>query len=524
MPGFYPRGKPATYSYTEHFMEVGHDVNQLARKNTKYPGLDGDDNRQFIIEALNNLQILIDGARNAETAFIRDTGINLNSGSPRDIFNAINIIFNSKETFERGLQAMERLSGPGPHKEEEMHRDITRFFLTYFRQIVKQKIGKASEVALRGKSKQDVEKLVNDIITETLTRSYTRVHDFIKENGDRRLRMGNARARNEEQEIQAIQDMIPIIQELGKSGAFSQFGYLFDLDIDDLIGNNNQELVNLKSKSLTGDRLDARFGGNALELITSTVAARIAATNIQNPNLTIRGVHTGRENEMKADTMLFVGRGGFTIPNYSDFIDRKSDSVRTQNVDALKKYLNSLSSNIDHVIMVSDKNYSITSTFSGITAQEDIKLKHAGELLSRFNVRQVDDLVNYLANCGDQMVHEQVVSEVRTELQTYIAYFLFDNLEVKSNGQVPNINVVNLINVSGLYIPLSTYLEGLKQGIQGVLATPSSFVSLSISLGGDTEGPVWTQKTWNDFRKTHEEETTLSYRILRDMADFIINL
>ena len=95
---------------------------------------------------------------------------------------------------------------------------------------------------------------------------------------------------------------------------------------------------------------------------------------------------------------------------------------------------------------------------------------------------------------------------------------------INVSGKPPGPNVVNLLNVSGIYIPLSTYLEGIYNSIKDAISNPSSFVSVSISLGGETEQSVWTAATWGAFRQSHETQSFISYRILKNIADFISGL
>ena len=234
-------------------------------------------------------------------------------------------------------------------------------------------------------------------------------------------------------------------------------------------------------------------------------------------------MHTGQSNQMKADTLLFVGHGNINLDDYLQYVDRDTfgNQIRMQNVDALGRYLDNLENNVEHVIAISDKNYSITSHFDGINAQEKMNLQNAGLLLSQFRVDQVPDLITYLANCGaGTMVQGPVEDAVRTELQSYIGYFLFDNLRIEINGSA-RVNVVNLMNISGMYIPLSVYLEGVYNAIQDAASNPSSLVSVSISLGGPTTQSEWTPQTWGEFREEHETESFISYKILKGIADFI---
>lgn len=538
--GFYPHGKPEYFSYTEHFLEVGHDIEGAARTNTAYPGL-GSETRTITSNALANLQILIDSARAAETAFISDTGLNLNDpNSAKEIFTIMNTIFNSKDTFDRGMNYMKRLAEVGRTKEKEhTYREVSSYFSTYLRQLIKAKLNsKRLAKQIVTMTPDQVKNLVNEVIGDALIKAYTKVEDFIGPDGQIRGKFGNsgkgkAAPKVDEQAQQAVSDMIDIIKDLQSKGAFRDFGYLFDLDKDTFMGTNDKANRGYKLKKgmkYNKTEVQSNYQGNALEFITTVFASAIGNTNIQNENLTITGMHTGQMNQMKADTLLFVAEGPINPQDYLDFIDKTGEnkgSVRLQNVDAMQKYLNNLESNLKHVIAISDKNYSIKADFDGVNAQEKMTLQNAGYMLDRFGVPNVVPLIHYLANCGADMVQGATVdSEIRTSLQSYIGYFLFDHLQIDVGG--PNTsgpNVVNMINVSGLYIPLSVYLEGLYKAIEGSLFNnPSSLVTVSISLGGPTEESNWTVANWYKFRERHETESYISYRILKGIADFITGL
>lgn len=538
--GFYPHGKPEYFSYTEHFLEVGHDDEGKAKANTAYPGL-GNETKTITSKALENLQILIDSARAAEVAFISDTGLNLNDPqSAKDIFNIMNTIFNSKDTFERGMNYLKRLADVGRTDEKEhTYREVSSYFSTYLRQQIKAKLNsKRLAKQIITMTPDQVKDLINNVIGDALVQAYTKVEDFIGPDGQIRGKFGasgkgKAAARDDEQAQQAVSDMIDIIKKLQNQGAFRDYGYLFDLNKETFMGTNdkaNRGYKLQKGKKYNKTEVQANYQGNALEFITSVVAAEIGNINIQNENLTITGMHTGQMNQMKADTLLFVAEGPINPQDYLQFVDKtgeNKDSVRLQNVDAMQKYLNNLESNLKHVIAISDKNYSIKADFGGVNAQEKMTLQNAGYLLERFGVPNVVPLIHYLANCGADMVQgANVDGEIRTSLQSYIAYFLFDNLQIDINGpRNAGPNVVNMMNVSGIYIPLSVYLEGVYKAIEGSLFNnPSSLVSVSISLGGPTEQSTWTVATWYKFREQHENESFISYRIVKDIASFITGL
>lgn len=531
MGSFYPHGKPAYYSYTTRFLEVGHDTAGKAIANTQYPGMGGQVN-SITIKALINLKGLIDAARAAELAFLSDTGINLEDPNASNIFRSMNEIFNSRQTFERGLRYMKSISKSGEGmKKGEMYRDVSRYFGTYLKNTLKTELKGLTGPRILKLSPGQIESLINQIIGNALVNTYKAVQDFINEDGSIRGKFGNsgkgkASPKANEQEVQAINDMIAVIRKLQGMKAFGKYGHLFDLDVNSLaqMATKKTKTVSINKKKYNSAQVDANFGGNILELITTTIAAEIGNINIANSGLTITGVHTGQMNQMKADTMLFVGKGPINTSDYLQYINNGYNSIRTQNIDAMAKYLKDLEDNLRHVIMISDKNYSIKASFGGISAQEKMSLRDAGSMLSRFHVGDVRALINYLANCGPSMVQGDVNGEVRTELQSMIGYFLFDHLEIQIVGKPPGPNVVNLLNVSGLYIPLSTYLEGIYDSIQKATANPSSLVSVSISLGGDTEESNWTSGTWSSFRQSHETQSFISYKILKGIADFISGL
>lgn len=537
--GFYPHGQPDWYSYTKHFETVGHDtIYHFAFNNTKYPGMGVEGSRDVVYaHAIANLESLIAGARAAEMAFLADTGIDVTNMNGRDLFYSINEIFNSRQTFERGLKYMKQLSTIGKKddpEKEQMYRDVSRYFAFYLNEAIAKELKGKRHAQLLRMTPQEVEALINQIISKALILSYKRVKDFIGKDGNIRGKFGDkSKERDNEQAKRAVTDMIHVINKLKKQNAFGKMGYLFNLDVNDvdtLWNRRKNSQVVLKNTQYDRAKVDSKYAGNALELITSMVATEIGKINVQNSSgdltLNIIGKHTGQDNEMKADTLLFVGHGTINPSDYLQFVDKDSyDSVRMQNIDAMEQYLNSLNKNIDHVIAISDKNYSITAGFDGIDAQSRMNLQNVGEMLTRFGVGQVRELINYLANCGTSMIQGEVNSDVRTVLQTQIAYYLFDNLHFEIKGSAPSVNVVNLLNVSGIYIPLSVYLEGVCNSIKDALSmSPSSLVSVSVSLGGPTEQNVWTAATWDSFREEHETQSFIEYTILKNMANFISEL
>lgn len=545
MSSFYPHNKPPEFAYTTEFLTVGNDWRGASYSNTVYPGLYSPKGNMVVNKALTNLEILLNSARAAELSFLNATGINLENPNASSIFRNINKILNSKETFERGLKYMEELNKIGRIKDEKTHtyRDVSSFFETYLNQELLKLDGRK----IVHMTPEQIKQQINDIISNALIRTYRQVKDFIDKQGNRRLMMGDSGVGKAAADIstgehaeQAVTDMIKVIKELQTTGAFGDYGYLFNIGEGDLLNqvkNLKKQKRNAKRRKTKGSpdkykeaSVTSNYQGNILELITTLVASQLGNTNINNSGLTIKGVHTGQMNQMKADSILLVGRGNIDINKYfKDYIsDTQSTdytSVRAQNVYAIKNFLDRLGDNIEHVIMISDKNLSITANFKGAEAQREAKLRDIGQMLGEFGVKVSTNLINYLANCGPGMVQGECNGEIKTMLQTMIGYFLFDHLEINVGVKASGPNVVNLLNISGMYIPLSVYLEGLLKSIKEVTGNPSSFVNVTIHLSGPTSADSdWTEGVWKDFREQRELDSYLSYKIVKDIASFISGL
>lgn len=527
MSSFYPYHGPKQYSYTQEFRDYRPSTGGKAFVNTTYPGvnLPSVTHRNVLM----NIKILKDGARAAEMAFLADTGIDLRSNNnAKTIFSLFNQILAAKEQTDRALKYLQQLSvEKGTTRiTEKTYRDVSRFF-TYYLEKSLQKHLYGTHFNVTQRTDVQLQHDIDIILGEALEQTYSSVKDFINSKGDVQVKNGS---KTRSGEYVAITQMLKIIQQLKGTGIFGKFGHLFNLDrsyFESLTREGQGNIIVKKPK--IDKKLDTNYGGAALELVEGALTSEIAKLNVKNSDFTFLGQSMGQQNQMKADTMILVSASGsVNIPDFLQFVNKGDDpSVRVQNIKALEEYLTKLSNKIKHVILVSDKNYSITTDFRGVSAQSAMNLKNLGNMLESFNVSQTTELINYLANCGADMIHPDGAAKIRTTLASYIGYFLFDHLEISGTAKASDINTVNVINVSGVYIPLSVYLEGLYESLKPLEANPSSLVSVSISPGGPTSGEnyrPWTQGVWKKFREEHELNTTVTYHILSGIAKFITGL
>ena len=132
---FYPHGGPKEYSYVSAFYDFREKTGAEAKANTAYNGI--GEKGGGIPQVLINLQMLVDGARNAEMTFLADTGIDLTNGNnAKAIFENFNLILNSQQLFARNLAMFKQLSQGVNNKLI----DPTKYFYTYLAQTRKYKI------------------------------------------------------------------------------------------------------------------------------------------------------------------------------------------------------------------------------------------------------------------------------------------------------------------------------------------------------------------------------------------------
>lgn len=524
---FYPHGGPSKYAYTSSF---GDELNrnktaQEAKANTMYPGLVDPETHKFRI--LYNLEILMKDARRAELAFLASTGINISSEQvAKSIFQNFNLILNSEQLFKRNLDILKNIS----EGSKEKLLDPTKYFHTYLNQAIREH-AIAKNFNIKQASAKQLEKMLDKIMGDALEKTYKKCQEVIDKEGKRRILSGSGDSKQRgEKYTHDFKEMIDVIKKLKNTGIFGKYGYLFDLE-NTLYGLANEEGVVVDKPSYTIYSTDQ--GGTPLEIITSAVAPEFARIHLENHSpggtITITGEHTGSAayNQQKGDTFIAYAKSQVDLTKMQPYFKNQRDqSERVNNIKALEEYLSTVGDAIEHLLVVSDKNYTITADWGGASAQDKMTLENAKTMLSVFGVSGVFALIDFLANCGADMIQgESNIAEIRNTLTSYIAYFLFDHVEIKGYSTGPN--VVNIINLNNTYIPLSVFLEGVYNSLSRKLNGQKGYdylVKVKIDLGGTEPSEVWTSASWAEFRQGREQKSFISYHILMDIADFITGL
>ncbi len=520
---FYPHHGPNKYSYTSAFGASNNREKTAAqaKANTAYSGVATQAGNKFKI--LFNLKILINGARSAEMAFLSATGIDISqTTTAKKLFENFNLILNSKAVFERNIALIKQLS---KDKTTEIE-DPSKYFFSYLQKAI-QECGLAENFNIRKSTKVQLEKFIDKVLGIALEKTYDNFKEYVDKNGN--IKTLHGKEKEGQTYYNAYTEIVDVIRKLQNTGIFYKYSNLFNME--KLLKESSDSKGNVVgSPNITKDSFD--HGGTVLEFVEATVGGALKEINLSNTSsmgtLHVTTEHTGgaEYNQQKSDVTFGYATGTVDFkPMKKAFANRSDDnSERLQNAKALNNYLGIVTDAMKGIVFTSDKNYKISADWKGAKAQDAMTLANARSLLGYFNVGGIDALIDYLANCGPDMIQGTSNSQVETALAAQIGYYLFDHLEI-SGTVTANTNVVNVINLSGLYIPLSVYLEAIYNSLETNLnSPPSGLVKVSITYGGNSPGLPWTAGVWQEFRTGREEKTKIQYHILKDINSFITGL
>lgn len=293
--------------------------------------------------------------------------------------------------------------------------------------------------------------------------------------------------------------------------------------------------------------IDSR-GGTMLELVENLTT---------NELMKIKGVqggsfHSGSTGNMKADNIITVDIDTSLIAQslqntYSQTITNQNtgeDIVgREKNVYAIEQLHNDLKG-IYHgfIIYSSAKNYTYNEKFGGFSAGEAQTLENFTKMINgvhrtvRKNFRSLAGLILQLSNgaIGHNILSKEKIEDL---LAQGVAYFLFDDFETIGYEKSRATNYLHLMNLNGVYVPLSFILFLLAEAIDK--AKSENMLHRIVNVSVKTPDEVLYKKTsplqswinvygnnppsvaWNEQRRVAQQESTISIHFLKDFQKII---
>lgn len=539
---YLPSHAPVWYSYTKNFANGGRLGNPGMTKIATVvfnkltggritPARNGWQNPEVIA----NIQRLLLMARKSELSFLTKYGL----GNPGNDWSELIRSFNRLFSTEEALHAQLNLIKQAAHTNK---KDATyHYFATYF--------GSNLQTAIRYYVRQEVNANMpiqnfSNILDKSIELALQKTFKqkiYIDKNGD----MHTSGLTNEEK---ANMKMIQPFRELGKVIKTFLNDPIFKDSIREALGadidfvkdtekmmqynqtHKHKKLPQLKDgfrngkiKGTVGEAFESVFSQEVAKQLNGTVGNSQLSLNWQSKWSGGSGV--------KADVMLYNLTFNKTITNI-DLLTSQTGTENSKRVNAIEKYeswFEQMEKAQGEIVFISDKNYQINSRFAsdgGFTAQNKVTLSNLGALLEKVGVGYSAELIDFLANCGPDMILGDRDKEVLDSVAAQIGHFLFDDLTIEGSH---SINRIHILNLSGIYMPLSIYLEAISYAIEelakNIETDMEELVKVDfVSRPGEEGAPSpWFdgKDDWETYRQDVVHQSYVNIHFMKNFAQFI---
>lgn len=528
---YFPSDAPVWWSYTLGFATGGtrHNLGMIHVAGTAWKKLTGE-RMVGVIDAwknpavLQNIQLLAQIARQSELAFLNKYGI----GNPEDdwseLIRAFNLLFSSEQAFEQALKLIEQSTQRHPKGKDNTYH--------YFATHLGSNLQSAARAVIRSKVTAQMpianfSILLDEIIELALNKTFEQ-RVFKDGNGYLHTNTGTKEERANMEEIKAYTDFKAYIQKFMNNDFFKP-------SIAKIVGLDETFLEttykNMKSRKKLPQLIDVYRNGNAKGTIAEAVEAVFAESAVNS----LQGQTASGDFILDWET-LWSGGSGVKADVISHNIEYKKrlvnidglmsqdgedGSKRANTIREYRKWFEMMKDAEGDIVFISDKNYQINSNFSGFTAQGNTTLRNLLSMLDEIGMEKSDELIDFLANCGSDMLLGNQQEQVLDAVAAQIGHFLFDDLSISGSS---NINRVHLLNLSGVYLPLSVYLSALGHAVEEAQAQIKGFVSVSFKPGpgADAAASPWEDKEdWRAFRDLRLDHSIIHVKFMSNFAKFI---
>lgn len=234
---------------------------------------------------------------------------------------------------------------------------------------------------------------------------------------------------------------------------------------------------------------------------------------------------------MKTDNLLSMGIDITTIENAITAEVTKEASKRLQNIERMERLHKALAETKGDIIEVTDKNYSLTSASfaenKGFTAESGLKALYFESILERMKVslQKIKELMYVLANTHELMLSgDEDFANAEKVLGAYIGYFLFDDLQF--SGVPEGTNFIHVMNLDGVYIPLSTFLFAAYYAFEKTSKPTEAekYVKVTIEQtfkGYKNDNEYLEMNDWTQFYNQRLSEIQITTHFFGDFVNFI---
>ena len=529
---YFPSHAPTWFSYTEDFAQGGRykkpgmiKVAGIASK--KLTGSRMDYHRGVLDnpEVIDHLKALAASAKASELAFLNKYGIKNFGNDWGGLIKTFTLLYSDRGAFERNLQLLTQVN----NKEDTIYHYFVTHYGSYLRQAVEELVPQSGLAKGTTSIDAGMKKLMYDIIELSLVKMFN-MRDAKTSNGRLETNWRNRDKlinSNQATEVKTLQNMLKMIQSFKNNDFLSGLNEVWDLEnlvLDMINGTKNAKTSFIYDVHSSGKKgTIAEYFEHVFANEVNTQLNNIVIGNGGPLWMTFGAKANGKESGVKADVTQF--RGDAKAAAALKIIDNTGPE-NSKRVNAIRKYkdwFEKFGNAKSEIVFISDKNYQINSKFNGFAAQTKVKLNNLSALFEEIGTLRGADirsLIDFLANCGSNMLLGDRSNEIMDTIATQIGNFLFDDLEITGS---PDVSRVHILSLSGFYVPLSVYFEGLIRAITETREEMSGFVNVNFH----SAGPAGAASPWEGeedfwtFRNIQLEDSYIDVHFMRNFAQFI---
>lgn len=534
---FYPYGR-TDFSYTEDFKKH-YDAPEPDNAYQNLLGVTSTINSPLnkSSRAIKNLDAIIRQAKNEEQKFFESHKyFNYDSKKIGEIIRDLNYIMGRKILFENAIQRIKQVN----EDDTEGYNNIISYLAGYLKTVINDEV--EGLIKKHGILKTDFyseidSKFIENIVWKAMTKMGNAT-DYIDEDG----KIITNPTKEQKEKLQAIQpytELLTLIKDMQNRTIANNFTLFqqFTNEIEELfhLRQNIIDTYNTKSsnkKNHERKRLpvitkrEDGYKGTVEELLDQYL-----------PSFGLEKASSGKEysgkkiGDMGGKTDVILASVTGKIP-YEKFQtktltkeQKQSASVRAKVIQTYKNFYKEIEDMSGDIIMISDKNYYLNTLKlkkrKGFEAQTGTRLKNVKALLqSVHSGLDIEGLIIYLANCGPGMIlGSKESTDVLNNIATQIGHFLFDDLDMSFT--VPQgVNLIHVFNLSGIYIPLSIYLESVQHALLEAQQEIDQLVHIHISYPKIQTDP-WTETAFKKFRQDRVDNTIFNVYFFENFINFI---
>lgn len=402
-----------------------------------------------------------------------------------ELMNAINNFISMRNLYQRNILLVQ------DSQEDDRHKGGQKSLVTYFSTYLRQQLNEEFKKGVLSADKINI--LDDAAVGALLDREMPNiVHRALKRMfNERGLESGIKDVKTEERRKELEKAYQTLLDELTSydnhikdSPLTKEFYNIYK--IDEIKDGIKERLTTFKDKNYktlgrnVGTELKGRLetqldsrGGVALEAVYST----LANIKIKNAKV-IGGAIKSGQTGMKPDIIMTIGIDIKPVEDMLESLGESEDgksekSVRAKNVAALKKLQDRLDTINEKasgfVVYVNAKNQNYNKDHDSFSAGNKISARNLGKVMSFVSwTSNFDVVIGAILQLADRTVGSHILEkeDFQNLLARNVAYLLFDDVDQIGRINKSGVNALHLLNLNGIYIPISLVLFALADAIR----------------------------------------------------------